>query len=194
MDGFDFYWPTDCALKLELSLVGEEPERTWYEGCDALGGQRSTIDSLQSYTWPTMTVPFAENGQEVAHGNWQISIETTFCLPSGPNWLTVTMVCTCKKLSMKTLWRKLLKRLNSQLKMLLEPLILDGDWNYVTTSVQGCWLLTDSSGSEHSFVAHMQDGGWIPQPGLSGSYVVESSKSSGSCSIWSGIIILQTLR
>ena len=39
----------------------------------------------------------------------------------------------------------------------------------------------------------MQDGGWIPQPGLSGSYVVESSKSSGSCSIWSGIIILQTL-
>jgi len=193
MDGFDFYWPTDCALKLELSLVGEAPERTWYEGCDALGGQRSTIDSLQSYTWPTMTVPFAENGQEVKHGNWQISIETT-SLPTFRAQLAHSYdgVYLQEIVSEDTV-EETAQEVEQPTEDVVEPLILDGDWNYVTTSVQGCWLLTDSSGSEHSFVAHMQDGGWIPQPGLSGSYVVESSKSSGSCSIWSGIIILQTL-
>ena len=193
MDGFDFYWPTDCALKLELSLVGEAPERTWYEGCDALGGQRSTIDSLQSYTWPTMMVPFAENGQEVTHGNWQISIETT-SLPTFRAQLAHSYdgVYLQEVVSEDTV-EETAQEVEQPTEDVVEPLILDGDWNYVTTSVQGCWLLTDSSGSEHSFVAHMQDGGWIPQPGLSGSYVVESSKSSGSCSIWSGIIILQTL-
>ena len=193
MDGFDFYWPTDCALKLELSLVGEEPERTWYQGCDALGGQRSTIDSLQIYTWPTMTVPFAENGQEVAHGNWQISIETT-SLPTFRAQLAHSYdgVYLQEVVSEDTV-EETAQEVEQPTEDVIEPLILDGDWNYVTTSAQGCWLLTDSSGSEHSFVAHMQDGGWIPQPGLSGSYVVESSKSSGSCSIWSGIIILQTL-
>ena len=193
MDGFDFYWPTDCALKLELSLVGEAPERTWYEGCDALGGQRSTIDSLQSYTWPTMTVPFAENGQEVTHGNWQISIETT-SLPTFRAQLAHSYdgVYLQEVVSEDTV-EETAQEVEQPTEDVVEPLILDGDWKYVTTSVQGCWLLTDSSGSEHSFVAHMQDGGWIPQPGLSGSYVVESSKSSGSCSIWSGIIILQTL-
>ena len=193
MDGFDFYWPTDCALKLELSLVGEAPERTWYEGCDALGGQRSTIDSLQSYTWPTMTVPFAENGQEVTHGNWQISIETT-SLPTFRAQLAHSYdgVYLQEVVSEDTV-EETAQEVEQPTEDVVEPLILDGNWNYVTTSAQGCWLLTDSSGSEHSFVAHMQDGGWIPQPGLSGSYVVESSKSSGSCSIWSGIIILQTL-
>ena len=193
MDEFDFYWPTDCALKLELSLVGEAPERTWYEGCDALGGQRSTIDSLQSYTWPTMTVPFAENGQEVTHGNWQISIETT-SLPTFRAQLAHSYdgVYLQEVVSEDTV-EETAQEVEQPTEDVVEPLILDGDWKYVTTSVQGCWLLTDSSGSEHSFVAHMQDGGWIPQPGLSGSYVVESSKSSGSCSIWSGIIILQTL-
>ena len=75
----------------------------------------------------------------------------------------------------------------------VEPLQIGGDWNYVTTSTQGCWLLTDSEGIEHNFVAHMKDGGWSPQPGLSGSYSVEVSKSTGVCSTWSGIIILQTL-
>ena len=193
MDGFDFYCPTDCALKLELSLVGEAPERTWYEGCDALGGQRSTIDSLQSYTWPTMTVPFAENGQEVTHGNWQISIETT-SLPTFRAQLAHSYdgVYLQEVVSEDTV-EETAQEVEQPTEDVVEPLILDGDWEHVTTSVQGCWLLTDSSGSEHSFVAHMQDGGWIPQPGLSGSYVVESSKSSGSCSIWSGIIILQTL-
>ena len=193
MDGFDFYWPTDCALKLELSLIGEAPERTWYEGCDALGGQRSTIGPLQSYTWPTMTVPFAENGQEVTHGNWQISIETT-SLPTFRAQLAHSYdgVYLQEVVSEDTV-EETAQEVEQPTEDVVEPLILDGDWNYVTTSVQGCWLLTDSSGSEHSFVAHMQDGGWIPQPGLSGSYVVESSKSSGSCSIWSGIIILQTL-
>ena len=193
MDGFDFYWPTDCALKLELSLVGEAPERTWYEGCDALGGQRSTIDSLQSYTWPTMTVPFAENGQEMTHGNWQISIETT-SLPTFRAQLAHSYDGVyLQEVVSEDAVEETAQEVEQPTEDVVEPLILDGDWNYVTTSVQGCWLLTDSSGSEHSFVAHMQDGGWIPQPGLSGSYVVESSKSSGSCSIWSGIIILQTL-
>ena len=39
----------------------------------------------------------------------------------------------------------------------------------------------------------MKDSGWSPQPGLSGSYSVEVSKSTGACSTWSGIVILQTL-
>ena len=39
----------------------------------------------------------------------------------------------------------------------------------------------------------MQDGGWNPNPGLIGSYSVETGNAAGDCSAWSGIVILQTL-
>ena len=75
----------------------------------------------------------------------------------------------------------------------VDEAILSGDWNYVTTPNHGCWLLTDSLGDEHSFIAHMQDGGWSPSPGLSGTYMIEAGNAVGDCSTWSGIVILQTL-
>ena len=192
-EDFEFYWPTDCALQLELSLVGEESERIWYEGCETLGGQRSMIDSLGSYTWPTLVVPFAENGQELTHGNWQVTVETT----SLPTFRT-QLAHTYDGVYLQEVVEEEIEQEESQevvetTQENTETIILEGYWNYVTTSTHGCWLLTDSVGTEHSFVAHMQDGGWTPQPGLSGNYVVESSKSSSACSTWTGIIILQTL-
>ena len=192
-EGFDFYWPTDCALQLELSLIGEEPERIWYEGCEAVGGQRSTIESLQSYTWPTLVVPFVDDGQELAHGNWQISIETT-SLPTFRSQLAHTYDGVyLQEIVDETLVEEEAEPVAQINEQNTEPLQIAGDWNYVTTSTQGCWLLTDSEGIEHNFVAHMKDGGWSPQPGLSGNYYVEVSKSTGACSTWSGIVILQTL-
>ena len=192
-EGFDFYWPTDCALQLELFLIGEEPERVWYEGCEAVGGQRTTIESLQSYTWPTLVVSFAEGGQELVHGNWQISIETT-SLPTFRSQLAHTYDGVyLQEIVEETPSEEEVQPVTQINEQNVEPLQIGGDWNYVTTSTQGCWLLTDSEGIEHNFVAHMKDGGWSPQPGLSGSYSVEVSKSTGACSTWSGIVILQTL-
>ena len=190
---FEFYWPADCALQLELALVGEESERIWYEGCEGLAGQRSTINSLQSYTWPSLMVPFTVNGEELAHGNWQISIETT-SLPTFRTQLAHTYDGVfLQEIVEEELEQEDTEEVAVTTQELVEPLIVEGGWNYVTTSTQGCWLLTDSIGTEHSFVAHMQDGGWTPQPGLRGSYVVETSKAASACSTWSGIVILETL-
>ena len=192
-DGFDFYWPTDCALQFELSLGVELIERFWYEGCEGLSGQRSTINSMQSYTWPTLVIPFSENGQELAHGNWQIFVETT-SLPTFRGQLAHTYDGVFVQEVVEDVPdQEPSQEVEQTSDLMVEPLIFDGEWNYVTTNTQGCWLLTDSTGVEHSFVANMKDGGWSPQPGLSGSYVVEVSKATGSCSTWSGIVILQTL-
>ena len=193
-EGFDFYWPTDCSLELELSMVGEEPERIWYEGCEEIGGQRSTMAPMQSYSWQTLVVPFVENGQELAHGSWQITVQTN-SLPVFKAQLAHTYDGVyLPEIVEDTEEQEVLEDTSDDVvEEIAESIVIEGSWNYVTTSTQGCWLLTDSIGDEHNFINHLQNQEWRPQPGLSGSYLVQTSQVDGGCSEWSGMIILQTL-
>ncbi|MEE2759803.1 MAG: hypothetical protein VYA86_07490 [Candidatus Thermoplasmatota archaeon] len=191
---FDFYWPMDCSLELELALSGEESERVWYEGCDAVGGQRSSIAPMQIYSWPALIVHFGENGQELPSGNWQISVQTTSIPAFGTQ-----LAHTYDGVYLPEVQEDASDVEETEVDVIEsgdenpEAIVIDGDWDYVTTATQGCWLLKEADGGEHSFITHIRDGGWTPQPGLRGSYVVETSDSVGSCSAWSGIVILETL-
>jgi len=192
--GFDLYWPTDCSLEFSLALVGESAERVWAEDCDGVAGHEVTINPQSGYTWPTTVVPFIENGVELTHGTWQLSIRTT-SLPA----FTTQVAHTYDGAHLTPVIEENFEDevvddvTEEQDIVVIDDVILSGHWNYVTTPNQGCWLLTDTIGAEHSFIAHMQDGGWSPNPGLTGSYRVETGSAAGDCSAWSGIVILQTL-
>ncbi len=193
-DAFSLYWPTDCTLELHLTLVGKSTERIWAENCDGIAGLDTTIESQSGYTWPTIEVPFVENGMELEHGTWQLAIRTT-SLPTFTTLVAHTYdgvhVSEAVEDSVDDVTEEeVIEELPEEV---VEDTILSGQWNYVTTPNHGCWLLTDSIGFEHSFIAHMQDGGWSPTPGLSGTYLIESGEAAGDCSVWSGIVILQTL-
>ena len=193
LDAFSLYWPTDCTLELHLTLVGKSTERIWAENCDGIAGLDTTIESQSGYTWPTIEVPFVENGMELEHGTWQLAIRTT-SLPTFTTLVAHTYdgvhASEAVEDSVDDVTEEVIEELPEEV---VEDTILAGQWNYVTTPNHGCWLLTDSIGFEHSFIAHMQDGGWSPTPGLSGTYLIESGEAAGDCSVWSGIVILQTL-
>ncbi|MDP7328556.1 MAG: ArsR family transcriptional regulator [Candidatus Thalassarchaeaceae archaeon] len=193
-DGFELYWPTDCSLEFSLALVGKSAERVWTEDCDGVAGHQMTMPSQSGYTWPTTVVPFIDNGVELPHGTWQLSIRTT-SLPAFTTQIAHTYDGShFSPVVDQNIDDEPIEEIpEEQEKEMNEEVILSGDWNYVTTPKQGCWLLTDSIGTEHSFIAHMQDGGWSPNPGLTGSYRVEVGDAAGDCSTWSGIVILQTL-
>jgi DNA-binding MarR family transcriptional regulator len=191
---FTLYWPTDCSLELQLALAGELPVRIWAEDCDGFDGHDISIESQSGYTWPTIEVPFVEDGVELAQGTWHLSVRTT----SSPVFTTqiehtydgthISEVIEQNSENDDTA-----NMVDENKDPLLEEVILSGDWNYVTTPSQGCWLLTDTIGIEHSFILHKQDRDWSPAPGRSGTYMVNSANQAGDCAVWSGIIILQTL-
>jgi len=190
----ELYWPTDCSLEFSLALVGASAERVWAEDCDGVAGHDVTIETQSGYTWPTTVVPFIENGVELPHGTWQLSIRTT-SLPS----FTTQVAHTYDGAHISPVVDQNIDDdtaddvTEEQDNGVTDEVILSGDWNYITTPKQGCWLLSDSVGSEYSFIAHIQNGGWSPNPGLTGSYIVETGNAAGDCSAWPGIVILQTL-
>lgn len=194
VEGFDLYWPTDCSLELQLAMIGQSTDRIWSEDCDGSAGHYTTIDSQVSYTWSTIEIPFVENGIELNHGTWIVSIHTT-SLPT----FTTQIAHTYDGVYFTEVIEESEDNPEEEIipvdvpEVINDELILSGDWNYITTPNQGCWLLTDTFGDEYAFITHMQDGGWAPSPGLSGTYDVELMNAAGSCSKWSGIVILQTL-
>ena len=192
--GFDLYWPTDCSLEFTLALVGETAERVWAEDCDGIAGHEMTMDSQTGHTWSTFVVPFIENGVELPHGTWQISIRTT-SLPAFTTQIAHTFDGShfSEVVNENPEDETVEDVTEEQVSDPIDEVILSGEWNYVTTPNQGCWLLTDSIGIEHSFIAHLQDGGWNPNPGLTGTYGVETGNAANDCSAWPGIFILQTL-
>ena len=193
-DGFDLYWPTDCSLELGLAMVDGSEERIWSEDCDGFAGHVATIDSQTGHSWPTVVVPFVEHGVELTHGTWQLSIRTT-SLPSFTTQVAHTFdgAHVSEIVPPQQSEEQPMDDVDEEQEDVVDEAILSGDWNYVTTPNHGCWLLTDSVGDEHSFIAHMQDGGWSPSPGLSGTYMIEAGNAIGDCSTWSGMVILQTL-
>ena len=192
--GFDLYWPTDCSLEFRLALVGETAERFWADDCDGIAGQQMRMDSQTGHTWSTFVVPFVENGVELSPGTWQISIRTT-SLPAFTTQIAHTYDGShfSEVVNENPEDETVEDVTEEQVSDPIDEVILSGEWDYVTTPNQGCWLLTDSIGIEHSFIAHMQDGGWNPNPGLTGTYRVETGNAANDCSAWSGIFILQTL-
>ena len=193
-NGFDLYWPTDCSLELRLAMVDGSEERLWSEDCDGSAGHVATIDSQTGHSWPTVVVPFVEHGVELTHGTWQLSIRTT-SLPSFTTQVAHTFdgAHVSEIVPPQQSEEQPMDDVAEEQEDVVDEAILSGDWNYVTTPNHGCWLLTDSLGDEHSFIAHMQDGGWSPSPGLSGTYMIEAGNAVGDCSTWSGMVILQTL-
>ena len=194
-EGFNLYWPTDCSLELQLTLVGSQTDRIWSQDCDGIAGHEITIDSQSGYVWPTIEVPFVENGVELVHGIWQLSIQTT-SLPAFTTHIAHTYDGVHEPVVIEQDTENDVPDdvvIEDEPSEIVDGIIVSGQWKYVTTQTHGCWLLTDSIGIEHSFIAHMQDGAWSPKPGLSGSYLVESGETVGDCSIWSGIVILHTL-
>ena len=190
----ELYWPTDCSLEFSLALVGASAERVWAEDCDGFAGHDVTIDSQSGHTWSTIVVPFVENGVELSHGTWQLTIQTT-SLPAFTTQVAHTYDGAHFEpvVDQNTGDETVDDVTEEQESEVIDEIILSGDWNYVTTPMHGCWLLSDSVGKEYTFIAHMQDGGWSPNPGLTGSYRVEAGNAAGDCSVWSGIVILQTL-
>jgi DNA-binding transcriptional ArsR family regulator len=192
---FNLYWPTDCTLELHLTLVGSQTEQIWSQDCNGIAGHEITINPQSGHTWPTIEVPFVQYGVELTHGIWQLSVQTT-SLPAFTTHIAHTYDGVHDPVIIEQDSEGLEPDdvvIEEQPNEIIDEIILSGQWNYVTTQSQGCWLLTDSIGIEHSFIAHMQDGGWSPTPGLSGTYMVESGDAVGDCSTWSGIVILHTL-
>ena len=149
---------------------------------------------MVGYTWPTIEIPFVENGIELDHGTWIVSIHTT-SLPAFSTQIAHTYdgVYFTEVIEEQEVEPEEDVTPEDVPEEIDNEFILSGEWNYITTPNQGCWLLTDSIGDEYAFITHMQDGGWAPSPGLSGTYDVEQMNAAGSCSKWSGIVILQTL-
>ena len=174
--------------------MGETAERVWAEDCDGIAGHEMTMDSQIGHTWSTFVVPFVENGVELSPGTWQLSIRTT-SLPSFTTQIAHTYDGShiSQVVNENSEDETVEGVAEEQVSDQIDEVILSGEWNYVTTLNQGCWLLTDSIGIEHSFIAHMQDGGWNPNPGLTGTYRVETGNAANDCSAWPGIFILQTL-
>ena len=194
LEQFTLYWPTDCSLELQLALAGELPVRIWAEDCSGFAGHEISIESQSGYTWPMIQVPFVEGGVELAQGTWHLSIRTT-SLPA----FTAQIAHTYDGAHLSEVHEQntengdTVDMVNENQDDMLDEVILSGEWDYVTTPTQGCWLLTDSIGIEHRFILHHQDRDWSPAPGLSGTYVVSHAEQVGDCAVWSGIVILQTL-
>ena len=192
----DLYWPTDCTLEMQLALSGKNTERMWFTSCQNIAGQHTVIDSMDEYNWGPIEIPFTEEGQEFAHGSWQLSISTT-SLPSFSTQLAHTYDGIHRSPLAENVGDVTISDepdlIVEEVVSMPEELVISGNWHYVTTSGVGCWLITDDSGVEHTYVAHMQDGGWYPTPLLSGTYVIEESDSVGDCKAWSGIVILKTV-
>ena len=193
-DAFNLYWPTDCSLELQLGLAGALPMRIWADDCDGFAGHQIAIEPQSSYTWPTIEVPFVENGVEMIQGTWHLTIETT-SLPSFTTQIAHTYdgAHVSEPLEENQSDDLAGENLDVQPEETIEQVLISGDWEYVTTVDQGCWLIKDSIGTEHSFVRHLEQADWLPAPGLSGTYSVQSTEATGQCSAWSGIEILQTL-
>ena len=193
-EAFNLYWPTDCTLELQLAMVGENPSQIWAEDCGEFAGHESLIEPQSGYTWPTIEVPFVENGIELAQGTWHISIQTT-SLPTFTTQIAHTYDgahisdVVEDNSGSDTIEEDIVESPDNS----IEEVWLSGMWNYVTTPSRGCWLLTDSVGVEYSFIEHVQDDEWAPTPGLSGTYMVQSGQAPDDCAAWSGIVILQTL-
>jgi DNA-binding HxlR family transcriptional regulator len=193
-DPFNLYWPTDCSLELQLGLAGASPLRIWSEDCDGFAGHEIAIDPQSSYTWPTIEVPFVVNGVEMIHGIWHLTVETT-SLPS----FTTQIAHTYDGAHISEPLEEILgddlleESIDDTLEEEVEDILISGHWQYVTTTGQGCWLITDSIGMEHSFIHHIEQTDWHPTPGLSGTYSVQLGEATGECSVWSGVVILQTL-
>ena len=194
LDSFNLYWPTDCSLELQLGLVGQSPIQIWAEDCNDLAGHEFAIEPQSGYTWPTIEVPFVDNGVELAQGTWHLTIQTT-SLPKFTTQIAHTYDGAHVAEMVDESPSESLPEDSSEENQeeAFDEVIISGHWNYVTTSGQGCWLLTDSIGIEHSFIDHLQDDKWNPTPGLSGTYVTQFSKTTGDCAAWSGIVITQTL-
>ena len=193
-DDFTLYWPTDCSLELQLGLVGQPPMQIWSEGCNDLAGHEIVIESQSGHTWPTIEVPFVDNGVELVQGTWHLTIQTT-SLPTFTTQVAHTYDGAHEVDRAEDNAEQILPEGPNEegQENAFDEIVISGAWNYVTTSGQGCWLLTDSIGIEHSFISHMQEADWTPTPGLSGTYVTHSSEATGDCVAWSGIIIKQTL-
>jgi len=192
-DSVEVYWPTDCALEFTLGRIGESPLRTWTDDCEGGGGQMMDIPSMASHDWPTFEIPFITDGEPVANGTYLLSIRTT-SIPAftaqaahtydGPH--TAAPETPVEEVEPVV-------EVVEEIIEIDSTEILSGDWYHVTEAHQGCWILIDSSGHERSLVAHMQNGRWMPSPGLSGTYLTEESPASGDCAKWSGFVILETL-
>ena len=198
-DEIELYWPSDCEFEMRLSLIGKTTQRMWHIGCESVAGTHSTIYPMEEYQWGPIEVPFVENGQDFAHGTWQLSITTT-SVPSFRTQLAHTYDGSYDNLEISDIETEEVNQTADVSEVVIEDiisvseeLIISGNWDYVTTPGIGCWLITDNSGIEYVYVAHMQNGGWHPTPLLSGTYVVEMSESVGNCKTWSGIIILKTV-
>ena len=193
-DAFNLYWPTDCSLDLQLGLAGASPMRIWAEDCDGFAGHQIAIEPQSSHTWPTIVVPFVENGVELIQGTWHLTIETT-SLPSFTTQIAHTYDGAHISESLDEILDEELveENVNVQSAETVEEILISGNWEYVTTVGQGCWLIIDSIGTEHSFIRHLEQTDWHPAPGLSGTYSVQPGEAMGECSAWSGIEILRTL-
>ena len=197
-DEFEIYWPTTCALEMTLSLVAEDTQeirRVWNEGCsDVLVGQTMLLDDSSSHQWGGIDVPFTENDEPLEDGNWVITIKTN----SIPELSTVAAhkydgfhnsdVTIAPDQEIVEVIDD-----NTEVDLLSPVITIVGNWHYVTTSNQGCWLITDNLGKEWVLISNVHDGGWSPHPGMSGTYQIEQVDSLGDCSTWDGVVILNTI-
>ena len=192
MEDFDLYWATDCSLEMTLSQ-NQQIYRTWNHGCGN-SGQILSLSPSQSFVWSGIEVSFVDEGVALENGTWVVTIRST----SSPNFfveaahtfdgphVTTTDVVEVPEVIDIVDEKPTIEEIPSNF-------ILEGKWHYVTQTNQGCWLLTDSTGTERSFVAHMQNGGWAPIPGLTGTYDVEETPAAGDCAAWTGFAILSTI-
>ena len=183
LEDFTLYWPTDCSLELQLGLAGQAPMQIWAEGCNDLAGHEIAIEPQSGHTWPTIEVPFVDNGVELVEGTWHLTIQTT-SLPTFTTQVAHTYDGAHEVDTVEDSAEQLLPEGSNDegQETAFDEIVISGAWNYVTTSGQGCWLLTDSIGIEHGFISHMQEVDWNPTPGLSGTYVTHSSEATGDCS------------
>ena len=194
-DAFEMYWPTDCALEFTLARRGEAPIRTWTQDCDGRSGETMHVAPGAAHAWPTFEVPFHDGEAPLANGTWLLTARTT-SVPSlfaqaahtydGPHVAPSTV-------EEEPTVEETPEPIEEEFPVEIQPIVIRGDWHYVTEASRGCWLLVEANGAEHSLVAHLQDGRWQPTPGRSGTYLAEPADNSGDCAKWSGLVLLETL-
>jgi predicted transcriptional regulator len=194
-EDFALYWPADCTLEISIDNPDAVPTRTWTTDCDGLAGHSMVLSAGANHVWPTIEIPFVEDGTPLAEGTYLVTVRTT----SVPSFVAqAAHTYDGLFIAEPTLEPEVIIPEQEEVEEeVVEPatiFTLTGDWHYVTQLNQGCWLLSDdTNGVEHSYIAHMQDGAWRPSPGMSGTYSAEFSEAAGDCGNWQGIVILETI-
>ncbi len=194
---FNLYWPTDFTLDLTFSQNTDEMQnvyQTWRTDCSSIAGQSIALQAGEVYEWSGLIIPFVIDGVPLENGTWLITAQTTsipsFITQAAHTYTGLNIVDSPTPVPMPAIVveeNQIVEENNSSF------FDISGNWYYVTQPKQGCWLLTESSGNEWSFVSNMEDARWMPQPGMSGNYAVEQVVGTGDCATWPSIVILSTI-